>query len=542
MSIRFLPRLGVIGALGLAAAATTGHAASFSLFGDQSVVGTGTAGAGGAASAYDASTIFYNPAGMSFLPGKFTITTGSNYIIPDLKYTDSGRSLNAPGTPLQRQLTGGSGGQGGAPGFKFFGQTVPQLYLAYQITDRVALGLGVSAPFGLETSWDPTSIMRYHATNSRITDVNFNPALSFKILPNLSLGVGLDISYLQTGLSAAVDYGLINASFVGGVQGGVAANAGIPAAIRGTAANAAAGGAIAAVGSTTPGARDGFVRFGGDAIGIGWNIGLLWEPIPGTKLGVSYRHNIEHDIEGNARYTLVPNYAAAPASIQAAVTAALTPLVGAPTAGAVATGIATSVTPSANGLAGRFINGRPITATLNLPATASFSFSQKVPNCGLTILGDVTWTRWSSFDKLEIINADTGSVAAFQRANYKDVFRYSLGATYDYRNLTFRAGYAYDNTPIPNSVDRTPRLPDNDRHTIAVGFSYRVSDRMELNLAYNHLFIANSRVDNLDASGLHRLVGNFNGSADIIAFGSTLKFGPKTTSVQRPDAKTVYTK
>ncbi len=540
MKPRSLLRHGVIGAAGLLAAVSQASAANFGLFGDQSVTGAGVNGAGAAASAADASTIFFNPAGMGFLDAKFTITSGTGLILPDIRFTNRG-SITAPGTPLQRLTNGPSGGNIGQPGKSFFGQSVPQLYLAYKINDRLALGFGVNAPFGLETNYAENHVLRYNATNSRVTDVNFQPTVSYKILPNLSLGAGLDISYLQVGLSSAIDYGLINASFANSVVNGVLNSATIPAALRGRVAAAAGGATVATIGSTTPGTQDGFVRFGGDAVGIGFNLGLLWEPIPGTRLGIAYRHDIPHDIEGSARFTFVPNYNAVPAAINAGVTAALTPIVGAPTAGALGAGVAANVTPGAAGLAARFVNNTPIKASLDLPASVSFSISQKISNTGFTVLGDVTWTRWTQVDQLLITNGNNGTTIAQAPFNNKDVFRYSIGGTYETGPWTFRGGYVYDNTPVPNSVFRSPRLPDADRQAIGVGFSYRWSERLQLSLSYNHLFFKDVRVNNVDPTGLHTAIGDYKTRAEVISFGSTMRFGVEG-SVKRPEPKTVYTK
>ncbi len=62
-----LVRAGVIAALAGYGGAVS--AAGFALI-EQSASGVGNAFAGGSASAEDASTIFYNPAGMTHLPGR----------------------------------------------------------------------------------------------------------------------------------------------------------------------------------------------------------------------------------------------------------------------------------------------------------------------------------------------------------------------------------------------------------------------------------------------------------------------------------------
>jgi long-chain fatty acid transport protein len=530
MNYHSLRRLGALGLASLLlASAPHAQASSFSLFGDQSVAGSGVAGAGGAAVAYDASTIFYNPAGMSFLQDKLVITLGASYIIPNIGYQDTG-SLTAPGSPIQQPTRGaGTTKSYNAP---FLNSTVPQLYVAYKINDKLSVGLGVNAPFGLETDWNQYSKVRYNATDSRITNVNFNPSISYKILPNLSIGAGFNISYTQVALHNAIDFGLINAQLTQGIVNGILTNPGIPAGLRPAVANAAANATAVTVGGITPQRRDGYVRLGGEDTTYGWNVGLLYEPIKGTKLGLSFRSQLNQTITGNATYDRVPNYA----GVGPAVTTAVTPIIG--PAGAAAVGAAAGA--GANGLGARFINNRPISADLTLPMYASGSFVQDLtPSWAL--LGDVTWTRWSSIQQVAITYEDMPSLSPTPLDfSYKNTFRYSLGTTYKLGAAILRLGFAYDNTPVNSSVTRTPRLPDSDRFTIGTGFSYQMSKSMSVDFAYNHLFFQNVNVTNADNAG-HVLIGKFNTHADILSAGATFRFGTPT-AVARPEPKTVYTK
>src|SRR5260221_740761 len=80
---------------------------------EQSVSGLGTAYAGGAAQAEDASTIFFNPAGIALLPqGEFQ--AGLHYIMPSGTLSNNGSIISAPGTPFNgAKITGGNGGGDG---------------------------------------------------------------------------------------------------------------------------------------------------------------------------------------------------------------------------------------------------------------------------------------------------------------------------------------------------------------------------------------------------------------------------------------------
>lgn len=72
---------------------------------EQSTTGLGNAFAGGAAAAEDASTIYYNPAGLSLLAGSEAIA-GLHVLLPSARFNNSG-STHLSGQPL----TGGEGGR-----------------------------------------------------------------------------------------------------------------------------------------------------------------------------------------------------------------------------------------------------------------------------------------------------------------------------------------------------------------------------------------------------------------------------------------------
>ena len=58
--------------------------------------------------------------------------------------------------------------------------------------EKMAVGLGITAPYGLRTEWSKTGFARYVATASEMSLVNINPTVAFKINDHLSIGLGLD--------------------------------------------------------------------------------------------------------------------------------------------------------------------------------------------------------------------------------------------------------------------------------------------------------------------------------------------------------------
>lgn len=177
--------------LGLALIGFSGlvHAAGFALV-EQNASGLGNAYAGQAAVAADASTIFFNPAGMTLLPDRQLVVAG-HLIKPQAEFSGSSN------------IGGGNGGDAGGLA------VVPNGYFVYRLTPEVHVGIGMNAPFGLKTEYDSTWAGRTQAVKSELKTVNLNPSIAWKANESLSLGAGLSIQYAQATLTNQTGGGLL---------------------------------------------------------------------------------------------------------------------------------------------------------------------------------------------------------------------------------------------------------------------------------------------------------------------------------------------
>jgi long-chain fatty acid transport protein len=441
------------------------QASGFALL-EQSASRLSTAFAGSGVTADDATSMYFNPAGLGRLEQAQLIALTSGIEITS-EFRDSG-SAAAFGQPL-----GGSGGDAGD------WNVVPGAYLAIPLGERFNIGLGINAPFGLKLDYDDGWVGRFQALKSEIETLNVNPSLAMRVNDRLSIGVGVSYQRLQAELTNAVNYSAVVAQ---GVQQLVA---------QGLLPAAAAPGIIAANAGLEGGAR---VR--GDDSGWGFNVGVMFDASDTTRIGLSYRSSIDYDVGGTVTFT-PPSTVSNPvgAGIVAAASAEGAPL-----------------------------SSGPVSVALEVPDSALLSVQQQVGD-KLTLLGDVAWTGWSTVQELRVVR-DSGAVVSQTPEHWRDVFRYALGMSYDVKeHLTLRAGAAYDNTPVPDAT-RTPRLPDADRTWLTAGARWQATDALLIDFGYAHLFSRtvplNQNAGSTAASGL--LVGEQESDIDIVSAQLVYRF------------------
>lgn len=373
--------------------------------GTQSGSGVGNAFAGGAAAAEDASVAWYNPAGMSLLPRGKQVTGALHILKPSFKFQNQGSTglYAAPGS--------GDGGDGGDWAY------VPNGFFTMDINPRWNFGLALNVPFGLKTEYDNGWRGRLTALKSEIKTLNINPSLAYRVNDAFSIGGGISIQKIEAELS----------SFAGAA---------------------------------------GISNLSADDMGYGFNIGVMAQVTPATRLGVHYRSRIEYDLEGTATFSAAP------------------------------------------------VGNSNVSADLKVPDSLSFSiFHALDPKWEL--MGDITRTGWDSVQQLRVVRSSgplAGATLTTLQFQWKDTWRYGVGANYKLSGDTkLRFGLALDKTPT-NDLHRTPRLPDQDRTWVAFGVQHRVSKAGVLELGYAHEFIKDARVSNNVPGFTNCAAGCLNGS------------------------------
>ena len=87
-----------------------------------------------------------------------------------------------------------------------------------------------------------------------------------------------------------------------------------------------------------------------------------------------------------------------------------------------------------------------------------------------------------------------------------------------------RAGVAFDQSPVPDAY-RTARIPDNDRTWLSLGGQYKPGKESTLDFGYAHLFVKDSTIADMQASGMKGdLVGTYKNNVHILSIQYTRSF------------------
>ncbi|MEM9749313.1 MAG: OmpP1/FadL family transporter [Pseudomonadota bacterium] len=205
--------------------------------------------------------IHYNPAAIGGADDFEAHATFSAALVNSEFRADGG--LTAVGTPLGGQtLVDDNVSSAFAPALSF----------AAPIGGGFTLGLGVHAPWGLNTEYPRDWQGRYYGTNTEFLTLNINPVIAYAPIDGLVIAAGPQIQYADGRLASAIDFGSIGAALS------------VPGAV--------------------PGGQDGFGDFEADDWAFGYSAGLMAEITDAVTIGVSYRSEIDHNLAGDFDFDL----------------------------------------------------------------------------------------------------------------------------------------------------------------------------------------------------------------------------------------------
>lgn len=219
----------------LTACCNLAYAGGLTLY-DIATDNVGLANAGAAARAQGPSTIAYNPAGLSYLPGT-QITTGAQILYGNLKF-DRDSNTNTTGT--------GSGDiLAPTPGASFF--------ISHTLDDQWSVGFGTYGDFGLSVDYRDGWSGRYFDKTSALVGLSFVPTVAYRFNDQWSVGVGVKAMYGLIKAEAAIDrspFGFTDRD-------------------------------------------DGQFKYKDETWGYGANLGVIYSPQPDTRVGLTYTSKVD---------------------------------------------------------------------------------------------------------------------------------------------------------------------------------------------------------------------------------------------------------
>ena len=415
----------LIGALSVAGSGEA-LAAGFAVR-ENSAESVATVFAGNASRADDVSTVFNNPAGMSNLLGT-QIEVGGALVLPSIHFSGN---LTAGTTTLP----GDNSRQNGLI------TLIPHFYGVVDLNDRTKLGLAITTPFGNAVDYGDQWSGRYVNIKTSAISMDFNPNISYRLTDWLSVGGGVSLQYFRLGLATGIPQSLI----------------------FGTGPDSSFDLAVA-------------------NWSWGYNLGLLAQPWEGTRIGFTYRSDIDHTLKGVLRLAPTTN-----------------PLLGLSTAHAA--------------------------TDIHLPATWTASLTQDVSG-DLSLFSDVQYTAWHSFQDVTLVAPPNPNFTFVE--NYRDTWMVSVGGNYKLNDVwSLRGGFGFDESPVTDAF-RDTGVPDDNRYMIGIGPRIRLNDTMLLDLGYAHYWGAaatvNKSVNSVDPFAGTVLHGQFNNTLDwlVVSFTATL--------------------
>ena len=377
---------------------------------EQSVSGQGYGHAGRSSNVHDATIVYGNPAGMSFLD-RAQITAGGTFLSVDTDISNVSASQSSPAfLPATGGLTDTLPVTGTNDGDMVPGTLIPFAFYAHPVNEQLAFGFGVYAPFGSKTEYEDSFQGRNQGNYTEVRVVTAQPTVSYRFNEQWSVGAGITYNQVEGELRRQVPV------------------------------------------ATPLGLSEVDSRVEGDDEAWGYNLGIIYQPVPETTLGLTYRSKVDFNLEGNF----------------------------------------TANSPVLDQLG---IGTVTDTAALDLttPETVNFSLTQQMSD-NLKLMFGASWARWSRFDQILVTGDERGEITNEQQ-NYSNAWAFSTGGEYQLTpTLALRAGVTLDFTPTQDAT-RSVRIPSDDRRIFSIGAGWSPTPDLTLDVAYSYLTERSTQVD-----------------------------------------------
>lgn len=162
-------------------------AGGFSLYTEGSTSELSVFAAGSAAEAFDASTSWYNPAGLALIHNHEALISGVG-VLPSSQVSGTSTFNSTGFDPYVQTFNHLEGAEKAI---------VPAFHYSLPIGPDTTFGLSIVSPYGLSTNWGDDSAVRYSATLTKMLTVDIAPAIGGRITDYLAAGVAIDLQWAQ---------------------------------------------------------------------------------------------------------------------------------------------------------------------------------------------------------------------------------------------------------------------------------------------------------------------------------------------------------
>ncbi len=363
----------------------------------------------------DVSTLAYNAAGITQLPGIHVM---------------GGMSFIAPYGTIDAEL---GGGVSRTVNTKPAIWVAPHAYLSYQLNDNIWLGLGTFTRFGLGNTYDEDWLGRYNVYEVGLQTFSAVPTIAYKFNDMFSASIGIEFMYMSMYMGQKID-----------MTGGAAPSP----------------------------ATDLDLHLEGSGVGVGVHLGLHARFNEQWSAGISYKSQMTQSIKGDAQFSQqVPAF----------------------------------------GLMDGGIHG-----TIQLPDSIAFGIAYK-PLENLSFEVGAVWTRWSTFNHLNIFFDNPASPDGLSDKEWKDGWNFNASVEYSPLDWwTLRAGYWHE-TAVTNADYADFLMPTKGRDVMTLGMGFQW-DNWTIDLAYAHIWVYPTNYDRTQANGINVGGNSKNVASDIYSF------------------------
>ncbi|EJM56047.1 OmpP1/FadL family transporter, partial [Pseudomonas sp. GM48] len=306
-----------------------------------------------------------------------------------------------------------------------------------------SVGFGQYGDFGLAVNYDNDWSGRYFTQNSSLLGLSLVPSVAYRFNEQWSVGLGIKAMYGMLKADTAIDrspFGFTDRA-------------------------------------------DGQFKYRDNTWGYGANVGVIYAPQPGTRIGLTYTSQVDLDFEDR-------------------------------------------LDVKGDGRLLERVNNTNTELDMKVPQTVTLSLFQQLDR-QWALLASANWQDWSEFGDIavEVDTTAFGAQSTTVDAGFKDTWHLSLGAQYQAtEQWLWNFGVAYDSSAVSDS-NRSVVVPMNESWRIATGATYALNKDTDVNVSWAMVWLGDMPVDQAKSASGNRISGQFdNAWIQALAGNMTWRF------------------